>query len=179
MDQATFGRFGVIAIVVVILKAWLLWATVIAPFGCFDHGCEAPDKQYSKNDTRGGIQNEREKVSCRKDAKDQDTKGRIRRYLSERSPDSSSTPPCRQARLRKDWGSVWLDRVSLVVQHETYRRFAVHSRSHQPLGGLRRTPSPLSLESIHAIQRRRNPASQQSNCSFCCCAFQMTRLVPM
>jgi hypothetical protein len=64
-------------------KAALLPATVIAPFGCFEDGCQTPDEQNCKNKIRRGVENERENERRRHDANDQDRKDRVRGHLSE------------------------------------------------------------------------------------------------
>jgi len=64
-----------------ILKATLLPVEVIALPG-FDNGCETPDEENSKNNIRRGVENEREKEGCRKDAKNQDGKDGVRGHLS-------------------------------------------------------------------------------------------------
>jgi len=143
-------------------SAALLPVEVIALLG-FDNGCETPDEDNSKNNIRRGIENEREKESCRKDPKNQDGKDGVRGHLSERSPDSVGPTPHRQGRLKE--ASVRLERVVFVAQNETYRAQPCTVGVISLAGGSRRTPSPTLLETIHANQKRRNPVVGQSGFS--------------
>jgi hypothetical protein len=146
-----------------ILKATLLRVEVIALLG-FDNGRETPDEENSKNNIRRGIENEREKEGCRKDSKNQDWKDGVREHLSERPPDGVGATSHRQGRLNGDSASICLGRV-VVAQNETYRALPCTVGVISPVGGFRRTPSPTLLETIHAIQKRRNPAMGQSEFS--------------
>jgi hypothetical protein len=139
-----------------ILKATLLRVEVIALLG-FDNGRETPDEENSKNNIRRGVENEREKEGCRKDSKDQDRKDGVRAHLSERSPDGVGATSYRQGRLKGDSASVCLGRV-VVAQNETYRALLCTVGVISSAGGLRRTPSPLYIKFIHAIQIGCNPS---------------------
>jgi hypothetical protein len=71
----------------------------------------------------------------------------------------------RQGRLRRDSASVSLEGVVFVAQNETYRAQPCTVGVISLAGGSRRTPSPTLLETIHAIQKRRNPVVGQSEFS--------------
>jgi hypothetical protein len=74
-------------------KAALLPATVIAPFGCFEDGCQTPDEQNCKNKIRRGVENERENERRRHDANDQDRRiGFVDAFLNDRQTAMTRCP---------------------------------------------------------------------------------------
>jgi len=103
--------------------------------------------------------NAKKKVAARTPRSKIGKSGSIQFRASARQAAVARRRTARRARGNLRLGFGWIDLCSWVSMKPN--RALECSRSHQPIGRFRRTPSPLSVERLHASRKRCNPAQER------------------